>query len=407
MHPKNLRIEDFTYELPEERIAKYPLAQRDASKLLVYKDHQIAEDTYAQVHHHLPEGSFLVFNKTKVVYARLLFQKETGGTIEVFCLEPHEQYADIQTAMLQQGKVWWKCMIGGASKWKTGVTLRQKFPELELTAAVVERSAGTFTIEIGWDNPQLSFAEVLHIAGKIPLPPYLRREADESDKDRYQTIYATEEGSVAAPTAGLHFTDGVMQQLKQKGINTGFVTLHVGAGTFKPVKSEVMAEHEMHAEWIDISLEFLKELQSQLAGSIVAVGTTSLRTLESIYWIGRSLARNQLPDFSKIAVGQWDPYETKEGDNISTAEALQALIDWLQSNNQPRLVTRTQIMIAPGYRFRLASGLITNFHQPQSTLLLLVAALIGNDWRKVYDHALSHGFRFLSFGDGSLLWAKA
>lgn len=407
MHPKNLRIEDFTYELPEERIAKYPLPQRDSSKLLVYKDNQIVEDTYAQVHDHLPEDSFLVFNKTKVVYARLLFQKETGGTIEVFCLEPHEQYADIQTAMLQHGKVWWKCMIGGASKWKQGVILKQEFPELALSAAVVERSAGTFTIEIGWDNPQLSFAEVLHIAGKIPLPPYLRREAVESDKDRYQTIYATEEGSVAAPTAGLHFTDGVMQQLKQKGIKTEFVTLHVGAGTFKPVKTEVMAEHEMHAEWIEVSLLFLKELQWHLTGGIVAVGTTSLRTLESIYWIGRSLAKNQVPDFSKIAVGQWDPYETKEGEDVSTKDALQALINWLQSNNQPRLVTRTQIMIAPGYRFRVVNGLITNFHQPQSTLLLLVAALIGNDWRKVYDHALSHGFRFLSFGDGSLLWAKA
>jgi S-adenosylmethionine:tRNA ribosyltransferase-isomerase len=295
-------------------------------------------------------------------------------------------------------------MIGGASKWKHGMTLTRQFSGFALSADIVERDAGTFTLELCWDNPDLSFAEVLHIAGQVPLPPYLHREAEPGDEERYQTIFAKEEGSVAAPTAGLHFTDRVMQQLFEKDIRTDFVTLHVGAGTFKPVKADTMAEHDMHAEWIEVSVGFVQNLIAQLDTGIVAVGTTSLRTLESLYWIGANLLAHKVPDPGGVAVQQWDPYEKVQ--EIPAERALQALADWLLQTGQQKLVTRTQILIAPGYRFRVVRGLITNFHQPQSTLLLLVAALVGEDWRRIYDYALEKGFRFLSYGDGSLLWAK-
>ena len=406
MHPRDLKIQDYTYELPDERIAKYPLAQRDASKLLVYKTGNIEEDVYSNIAAHIPANTLLVFNQTKVVHARLIFKKASGAEIEIFCLEPHEQYGDIQTAMLQKGKVWWKCMIGGASKWKHGMVLSQPFTENTLLhAAIVERETGSFTVELNWDDDQLTFAEVLHIAGKVPLPPYLHREAEEKDEERYQTIYAKKEGSVAAPTAGLHFTDAILGRLKENHIATDFVTLHVGAGTFKPVKSETMAEHDMHAEWIEVKLELIQELIAHLDSGIVAVGTTSLRTIESLYWIGVKLLQFNVPDFAQIAVSQWDPYEM-DSKNTAAKDALQAIVDWLLQNKQPKLVTRTQILIAPGYDFKIIKGLITNFHQPQSTLLLLVAALIGSNWRKVYDYALAHNFRFLSYGDGSLLWRE-
>ncbi|RYD56822.1 MAG: S-adenosylmethionine:tRNA ribosyltransferase-isomerase [Sphingobacteriales bacterium] len=402
-HPRNLRIEDYTYRLPDERIATHPLEERDASKLLVYKDAAISEDQYRNIAAHIPEGALLVFNQTKVVHARLLFKKESGGTIEVFCLEPHEQYADIQTAMLQRGKVWWKCMIGGASKWKHGMvlSLQHTSPDFTLSASIIERQTGSFVLELTWDT-EMTFAEVLHYAGHVPLPPYLNREAAVEDEARYQTIYAKEEGSVAAPTAGLHFTDGIMQSLQDRHINTAFLTLHVGAGTFKPVKADTMAEHEMHAEWIEIEVDTIQQLIKNLNSGIVAVGTTSLRTLESLYWIGAKLLQHIVPDFSGIAVAQWDPYEFKT--DASPSHALQTIVDWLLRNEQTKLVTRTQILIAPSYQFKVIKGIVTNFHQPQSTLLLLVAAITGKDWRKIYDYALQHDFRFLSYGDGSLLW---
>lgn len=404
-HPKNLRIEDYTYHLPDERIAAYPLEERDASKLLIYKQGNITEDRYRNISTYIAESTLLVFNQTKVVYARLLFQKSTGGIIEVFCLEPHEQYADIQTAMLQRGKVWWKCMIGGASKWKHGMVLTQQHenPDFVLSAAIVERQTGAFTLELSWDTEQ-TFAEILHHTGQVPLPPYLHREASAEDEERYQTIYAREEGSVAAPTAGLHFTETILQSLREKNINTAFLTLHVGAGTFKPVKSATMAEHEMHAEWIEVEVDTIQRLIEHLDKGIVAVGTTSLRTLESLYWIGAKLLQHIVPDFSGIAVAQWDPYEFNT--EASAEHALQAIVDWILQNGQTRLVTRTQILIAPGYQFKIMKGLITNFHQPQSTLLLLVAAITGGDWKKIYDYALVHDFRFLSYGDGSLLWLR-
>lgn len=405
MHPKDISILDYSYELPDERIAKYPLAERDSSRLLIYKDGQIAEDVYLNLDEYLPEESFLVFNQTKVIEARLLFRKPSGGVIEVFCLEPHEQYPDITTAMLQQQKVWWKCLIGGASKWKHGMVLTKQAGDVTIEASIIDRQPDTFIIELRWDNPQLSFAELLHAAGAIPLPPYLHREAEESDKERYQTIYATQEGSVAAPTAGLHFTDRLFEKLKRKRINTAFVTLHVGAGTFKPVKAGTMEGHEMHAEFIDVDITFLEQLIENIGKPVVCVGTTSLRTVESLYWIGMKL-RNRKAETAReeITVMQWDPYEIEPC--LSAKDALQNVVDWMRLSGRQKLFTKTQIIIAPGYELKVASGLVTNFHQPQSTLLLLVAAIVGDDWKLVYDYANGNGFRFLSYGDGSLLWKR-
>lgn len=403
MHPKELSIADYTYELPDEKVARYPLQVRDASKLLIYKNGQLTEDTYQNIASHIPHSTLMVFNQTKVVHARLLFRKDSGSLIEVFCLEPGDEYADIQTAMLQKSSVRWKCMIGGAAKWKHGMILQLRCePHFTLSAQIVDRQSGSFTVALDWDNEAMSFAEVLHYAGKVPLPPYLHRDAEASDEERYQTIFAKEEGSVAAPTAGLHFTEGVMDSIAQKGIEKAMVTLHVGAGTFKPVQAAIMQEHEMHAEWLEVEEATLLKLMAHLESGIVAVGTTSMRTLESLYWIGNKLFHNQEPDLAGIAVSQWEPYETAT--TASPFEALKSLQLYLQENKLQRIVTRTQILIAPGYQPRIVKGLVTNFHQPQSTLLLLVAALVGDAWREVYNYALSHEYRFLSYGDGCLLW---
>ena len=407
MHPKELSIIDFTYELPDERIARYPLAERDQSKLLIYSNGQISETIYAELAEQIPSNSLLVFNNTKVVEARLLFEKPNGGRIEIFCLEPHEQYGDITTAMLQKGKVWWKCLVGGAKKWKEGALIsrikKYDTDEITLTARKTEQYADAYLIELSWDDADMSFAELLHVAGVIPLPPYLNRAAEESDQERYQTIYAKHDGSVAAPTAGLHFTDSLFAKLTQKNIRHSFVTLHVGAGTFKPVKSATMQDHEMHAEFIDVSAAFIEQLLQQTAGPVIAVGTTSLRTIESLYWLGVKTKLDPSISTEALTITQWEPYELAQH-NISAAEALGALLAWLQENRTERLVTKTQIIIAPGYTFRIIKGLITNFHQPQSTLLLLVAAITGDNWKKIYQYALDHQFRFLSYGDGSLLW---
>lgn len=401
MHPSKLRIEDYTYTLPDDRIAAYPLQERDASKLLIYDHGHITEDRYRNIAAHTPAGSLLVFNQTKVVNARLLFKKDTGGIIEIFCLEPHSQYPEIQTALLQKNKVWWNCMVGGASKWKHGMILSATHhsPNFTLHAAIAERRQGSFTIEFTWDT-DLAFAEVLHYLGKVPIPPYLHRESELSDETRYQTIYAKEEGSVAAPTAGLHFTDTVFRSLDEKNIDRAFVTLHVGAGTFKPVKSETMQEHDMHTEWIEADIPTLQKLLAH-KDNIIAVGTTSMRTLESLYWIGAKLLAGKSID-TDVAVTQWEPYETETAATV--AQAIQAIIDHLSANQLKRLITRTQILIAPGYTSKVVKGLVTNFHQPQSTLLLLVAAITNNKWRNIYDHALAHDYRFLSYGDGCLIW---
>jgi len=408
--PRTLSIKDFTYSLPEERIAKYPLAERDASKLLIYKEGIIAEDIYRNIDRHIPKDSILFFNDTKVVEARLLFQKPTGGLIEIFCLEPHEQYPDITTAMLQHEKVLWHCLIGGASKWKRGQVLEKKInynsKELALNARYVEKMGDSFIVELSWNDLSLSFAEVLHLFGAIPLPPYIKREVEISDAERYQTVYAHYEGSVAAPTAGLHFTETIFKKLKEKNIQKDFITLHVGAGTFKPVKTEVMKDHEMHAEYFTVSKSLIQNLIDHLDKNIIAVGTTSLRTLESLYWLGVKKLTDHRPQTTEIT--QWEVYDSI-GKNISAKEALENLIKWMTAKDLDNLTAKTQIIIAPGYQFKIVNALVTNFHQPRSTLLLLVAAFIGGNpiaigWKEVYDYAFENNFRFLSYGDGSLLW---
>lgn len=411
MHPKQISIQDFTYDLPTEKIARYPLPVRDESKLLVYKNGAITETKYKHIASQLPVNSLLVFNNTKVVEARLLFEKETGGIVELFCLEPGNEYPDITTAMLQKERVVWKCLVGGAKKWKAGPlykTIDGSPAQLVITANKIEQRNDYFLIELGWNNAGLTFAEVLHLAGIIPLPPYLNRLAEEQDKSSYQTIYARHDGSVAAPTAGLHFTDEVFTSLAEKHIDKAFVTLHVGAGTFKPVKAATMQEHEMHAEFIDVTGDLIQKLVANIAGTIVSVGTTSLRTIESLYWMGVKLAKVLAEKdaasitVEEISIYQWDAYELPQ--SMEAAEALQHLLNWMHVQGIQRLVTKTQIIIAPGYSLRVAKALVTNFHQPQSTLLLLVAAIIGDDWRKVYNYALQNNYRFLSYGDGSLLF---
>lgn len=410
MHPKDLNIADFTYELPEEKIAFFPLPERDASRLLIYKAGAIATDTYRHIDQYLPEGALAIFNNTKVVEARLLFKKPTGGQIEIFCLEPHERYADITTAMAQRGKVLWLCLIGGASKWKSGqvLTLPMSGQDTKtvLEARFIEKRSDSFLVELSWTPATWSFAEILHITGQIPLPPYIKRTADKEDEERYQTVYAAHDGSVAAPTAGLHFTADVLQKLQAKNIQTGFVTLHVGAGTFKPVKAGTMKDHEMHAEFIVVLPELIRKIIDQQGRPVIAVGTTSLRTLESLYWLGAKLMRNKHCFDGKLPyIDQWEAYE-EDLQQYSVAEALHALNNYLLENQLGHLVAKTQIIIAPGYPFKVADALVTNFHQPSSTLLLLVAAFIGADWRRVYAYALENDFRFLSYGDGSLLWRK-
>jgi S-adenosylmethionine:tRNA ribosyltransferase-isomerase len=406
MHPSELRIEDFTYELPDERVARYPLPERDSSKLLEYKDGKITEDIYRNIADHIPAGALMLFNQAKVVHARLGFRKPTGGAIEVFCLSPHAQYADVQTAMQQKGSVLWECLVGGAAKWKDGVVLQ--LPDAQgrfvLSATMAERRAGSYVLQLSWDDAWLTFAEVLHHVGKVPLPPYLNRAAEAADDTTYQTTYAKVEGSVAAPTAGLHFTDAVMAALAAKGIEKSFVTLHVGAGTFIPVKAETMMGHAMHAEWIDVERSVIAQLIAAQGRPVVAVGTTSLRTIESLYWIGNKLLNGATPDMHQIAVAQWDPYGADKQHGV--ADALAALVAYMDKEKIDRLVTRTQILIAPGYTFRIITGLVTNFHQPESTLLLLVGALIGEKWRTIYEYALNNEYRFLSYGDGCLLWQR-
>lgn len=408
MHPKNISILDFTYELPASKIASYPLDERDASKLLVVEKAQtFTESTYFNLDQVLPSGTLLVHNDTKVVAARLFFEKENGSVIEIFCLEPADIYKDITTAMLTKKEVLWGCLIGGAKKWKEG-SLHIKYGNNHtLTATKHTTLADSYLIKFEWDNEAQSFAEVLEAAGNIPLPPYFNRAVEANDKERYQTVYAVAEGSVAAPTAGLHFTPRLFEKLAAKNITKAFVTLHVGAGTFKPVKAARMEEHEMHAEFIDVEKSFIEMLRDQFTAgnqNIIAVGTTSLRTLESLYWMGaKIIAGNNI--IENISVNQWDPYELIPQNELpSTAAALSALSNWMEQNNLSRLITKTQIIIAPGYRFKIINGLVTNFHQPQSTLLLLVAAITNGQWKPMYDYAIENDFRFLSYGDGCLIW---
>ncbi|WP_415159397.1 S-adenosylmethionine:tRNA ribosyltransferase-isomerase [Parafilimonas sp.] len=411
--PKQLQIKDFDYNLPDEKIARHPLAKRDASKLLIYKkDEETKEDVFTNLANYLPENSLIIFNNTKVVEARLLFKKATGTTIEIFCLEPADDYADITTAMFQHNKVLWKCLIGNAKKWKDEILVKKILhdgKEIELSAKKISRQGENFIVEFSWNDEQLSFAETLHISGVIPLPPYLRRDAEEDDKKRYQTVYAKYDGSVAAPTAGLHFTDEVFEKLSAKKIARDFVTLHVGAGTFKPVKTETIEAHEMHSEFFEVSVELIEKLIHQSNPNIIAVGTTSLRTLESLYWMGIKAGQQSTVNgqqnltIDDISIHQWDVYELND-ENIPVEDALMSLLEWMKANNMKKLIAKTQILIAPPYKLKIADILITNFHQPKSTLLLLVAAIVGNDWKKVYDYALNNNFRFLSYGDSCLFF---
>jgi S-adenosylmethionine:tRNA ribosyltransferase-isomerase len=401
MQPQDISIADYTYDLPTDQIAHHPLAERDASRLLIDRGGVITEDIYRHIAGHLPEDSLLVFNNTRVVEARIEFRKPTGARVEIFCLEPPPDYGGIANALAQTGQVHWHCLIGGASKWKHGQVLRKELPDgLVLEARYLERQGDSFLISLSWTPAELSFGELLHKAGFIPLPPYIHREADAEDSQRYQTIYARQDGSVAAPTAGLHFTRAIFESLQLRNIRHRFVTLHVGAGTFLPVKSATLGGHTMHIEFIDVSREFILELRETLAAGkpVIAVGTTSTRTLESLYWLGVGS--------DDLVVRQWDAYG-EQGHGVTAVEALGRLLARMQQRGMERLVTTTQLLISPGYKWKIVSALVTNFHQPESTLLLLIASFIGEDWRKVYDHALKNGFRFLSYGDGCLLFNRS
>jgi S-adenosylmethionine:tRNA ribosyltransferase-isomerase len=399
-NPKNLAIKDFVYELPDERIAKYPLPERDQSRLLFYSRQTIADHTFTDLPKLLPAGALLVFNNTKVVQARLLFQKETGGIVEIFCLEPVEPHREVQLAMQQTASCTWKCLVGNNKRWKGG-PLKLYFEGGEVTAEREAQQDGHFLIRFTWQPAELTFAEVLERCGRLPLPPYLNRELTPEDRTRYQTIYAHHQGAVAAPTAGLHFTDRVMAALRDKGIDTTYLTLHVGAGTFKPVKADLMEAHEMHSEQLMVSRQVVEQLLQHLGKPLIPVGTTSMRSLESLYWLGTLLLQQPELKPDELHVTQWVPYETSTPP--AAAEALQALLQYMERHQTDHLHASTQIIIAPGYTFRFCSGLVTNFHQPESTLLLLVAALIGDAWKQVYRHALDNGYRFLSYGDSSLL----
>lgn len=422
MDTKHIKISDYNYDLPDERIAKFPIAQRDHSKLLVYKHGEVSDDVFHHLPTYLPQGALMIFNNTKVIQARLHFRKETGALIEVFLMEPAEP-TDYELMFQTTGHCSWLCMIGNLKKWKEGSLKRDfeiKGNKLTLSATMrrgdalgseaqkmVAKGGGTnYWVDFDWDNDKVSFAEILEAVGELPIPPYLNRKTEESDKTTYQTVYSKIKGSVAAPTAGLHFTDAVLKDLDAHGIDREEVTLHVGAGTFKPVKSLEIEGHQMHTEYIVVhrcSLEKLIKHECR----VIAVGTTSVRTIESLYYMGVHLLKHPEANEEDLHVKQWDPYELSEDgnlvDGITPMQAIQAIIDYLDRNGLEALHSSTQIIIAPGYQYKIVKMLVTNFHQPQSTLLLLVSAFLKGDWRKVYDYALSHDFRFLSYGDSSLL----
>ncbi len=403
MKTKEIQILDYSYALPDERIAKFPIAERDHSKLLIYNKGEVGEDVFYHLPEHLPQGALMVFNNTKVIQARLHFRKETGALIEIFLLEPAKP-ADYEQMFQTRDCCQWLCIIGNQKKWKEGAlsrTLDINGKQMTITATRKGEAGTSQLIEFQWDGGA-SLAEVIDAIGELPIPPYLNRKAEESDKTTYQTVYSKIKGSVAAPTAGLHFTERVLADLDQRGIEREELTLHVGAGTFKPVKSATIGEHDMHTEYVAVRRHTIERLLAHDAEAI-AVGTTSVRTLESLYYMGLKVLRN--PDLKEedLHVRQWEPYEEVSGENPEVKEVLQALLDWMVRNDLTVLHSSTQIIIAPGYDYKIVRMLVTNFHQPQSTLLLLVSAFVKGDWRKIYDYALSHDFRFLSYGDSSLL----
>ena len=397
MSVKQINISDYNYELPDERIAKFPLEKRDSSKLLTYTSGAVSTNTFSSLPEILPAGSCLVFNNTRVIQARLEFFKTTGSRIEIFCLEPHSPAAYEQSFSSTESCVW-KCMVGNLKKWKGEVLHKQVLvgeEQLVLQAERLETSGNTSFIKFSW-NTGCSFSEILDALGELPIPPYLNRKTQESDKTTYQTVYSKIKGSVAAPTAGLHFTPEVISALHGKGMKTMELTLHVGAGTFQPVKAEEIGGHAMHAEKIEVSREFIENLIQNL-GHIVAVGTTSVRTLESLYYLGVQLHSGD----TKLLVNQWEPYEADKV--LTSREALEAILNYMHETQSNILYATTQIMIVPGYKFNIVNILITNFHQPKSTLLLLLAAFVGEKWRELYSYALENDYRFLSYGDSSVL----
>ena len=399
---KHIKISDYNYPLPDERIAKFPLPVRDQSKLLVYRHGEVSETRFTSLPDYLEAGELMIFNNTKVIQARLHFRKETGALIEIFCLEPI-QPNDYVLNFQQTSHAAWLCMIGNLKKWKEGSLHKEmnvKGHTITLTATRGECRGTSHWVDFTWDNPEITFADILEVFGELPIPPYLNRETQESDKETYQTVYSKIKGSVAAPTAGLHFTERVLQALRDKGVDLEEVTLHVGAGTFKPVKSEEIEGHEMHTEYISVNRQIIEKLIAH-GGKAIAVGTTSVRTLESLYYIGVTIASHPDAGQEELHVRQWQPYETHP--TMTTVESLQQILDYMKRHELEALHTSTQIIIAPGYTYHIVQKMVTNFHQPQSTLLLLVSAFVKGDWQTIYDYALAHDFRFLSYGDSSLL----
>lgn len=397
----NIHIKDYSYDLPDDRIAKYPLEKRDESKLLVYKNKRIEDSRFGQIANYLPEDALMIFNNTKVIQARIYFRKTTGATIEIFCLDPYAP-RDYNLIFQATEKCTWYCMVGNLKKWKEGLLYREieiHDTTVTLTAEKIKSAGDNHLIEFTWDNPAYTFADILDNAGELPIPPYLNRDTEEKDKETYQTVYSKIKGSVAAPTAGLHFTEKVFEDICKKGIKTAEVTLHVGAGTFKPVKSETIDDHEMHSELISVKREVIEQILGH-EGNIIAVGTTSVRTLESLYYIGSYLENN--PETDTIGVNQWQPYDP-DSNTISKEKSMKNILNFMDKHSCDILLADTRIMIVPGYEFKIVTGIVTNFHQPQSTLLLLVSAFVKGDWKSIYNRALTQGYRFLSYGDSSLL----
>lgn len=417
-----MKMDAFDYELPDERIAYTPAGKRSDSKLLVWDQSIIAESQYKEIANFIPNNHCLFFNNSKVIAARILFDKTPNANllsdtipaeeptsrqnkIEIFCLEPTAAFTPVQLAMQATNKVQWKCLVGGAKKWKAPFLekkLQYDNSTIHLVAKKIAQEEGHFIIEFSWDHPSVVFSEIIALVGQIPLPPYIQRAANETDKDRYQTTYAIAEGSVAAPTAGLHFDEVVFKTLAAKGIDNKFITLHVGAGTFMPVKVDDFHDHLMHAEFIDVTIETIEYLATT-SNKIIAVGTTSLRTLESLYWLAIKIKHTPTMDPNELNLLQWDAY-TLDAAKTSVQEAMLFLKNWMVQQQLSALIATTQLMIKPGYTFKICQGLITNFHQPKSTLLLIIAAITGDQWKGIYQHALDHEYRFLSYGDGCLFW---
>jgi S-adenosylmethionine:tRNA ribosyltransferase-isomerase len=399
----DINLDEYNYYLPSEKIAQYPLNKRDSSKVLIYRSGNINEDIFRDIDEHIPSGSLLVFNNTKVIKARLIFQKDSGARIEVFCLEPLSP-GDYTLSFGSREKVEWKCIIGNLKKWKSGTvktTFIRNNKVYELSADKINEEDDAWRIRFSWNSTGITFGEVIEATGHVPLPPYLDRADEEDDNIRYQTVYSLVEGSVAAPTAGLHFTRNLLDKLNKKGIRSAELTLHVGAGTFQPVKSDNILEHEMHQEHFYIAAETIGMILNNL-GAIIAIGTTSVRSLESLYWLGIKLLYNPETKPSDLFLDQWEAYNIKR--SVSPCQSLEAVLIWMQHNELPAIHVTTRIIIIPGYNFRMINGLITNFHLPGSTLLLLISAWIGDDWKKIYNYALNNNFRFLSYGDSSLLY---